>query len=212
MTTETFGITCEYIICKLYDLQVPEHIKKRSNEKYFEKYSPIIDNILKESNITPLKALGYKNGCYDFILENEKTLSVKTNVKGIKICPQNIGQLTRKKFDEKFNLKNKNDLLRKEFIIKNIHTIIKIYFDNLFCCDYLLYISPSKSFILNKKDVKYIKFLNENFTFTRYLNSWNESTTLKYNKISIGEFQFHKNRDCIKFRFHFNNLLKLIEL
>jgi hypothetical protein len=51
------------------------------------------------------------------------------------------------------------------------------------------------------------------FDFTRKIN-WVESSTLKVlinNKyLSIGEFQIHNNRDCIKFRFNMNNLLKYL--
>jgi hypothetical protein len=34
---------------------------------------------------------------------------------------------------------------------------------------------------------------------------------LKYDGTTIGEFQVHKNRDCLKFRFSFENLLSIIE-
>ena len=38
--------------------------------------------------------------------------------------------------------------------------------------------------------------------------TWNESTTVKYNNVSIGEFQIHKKRDAVKFRFILENLKK----
>ncbi len=37
---------------------------------------------------------------------------------------------------------------------------------------------------------------------------WNESTSISINNNTIGEFQIHKNRDCIKFRWFFEKLLK----
>jgi hypothetical protein len=45
--------------------------------------------------------------------------------------------------------------------------------------------------------------------FTRGLGEWKESTTLKIGNKSIGEFQIHNNRDCIKFRFNIETLISL---
>ena len=47
------------------------------------------------------------------------------------------------------------------------------------------------------------------FSHNKKKNQWNESTTISINNISIGEFQVHNHRDCIKFRWTFENLLKL---
>jgi len=41
--------------------------------------------------------------------------------------------------------------------------------------------------------------------------SWNESTTIKINNKTIGEFQIHNHRDCIKFRWAFENLLDIFK-
>jgi adenine-specific DNA-methyltransferase len=40
--------------------------------------------------------------------------------------------------------------------------------------------------------------------------NWNESSTVKYQQNTLGEFQIHKKRDCVKFRFNIINLLKII--
>jgi hypothetical protein len=45
-------------------------------------------------------------------------------------------------------------------------------------------------------------------SFTQTLASWNESCTVKYDGISIGEFQVHNNRNCFKFRFNFSGLIE----
>ena len=34
---------------------------------------------------------------------------------------------------------------------------------------------------------------------------------VKYDGITIGEFQVHKNRNCFKFRFNMQNLLNLLK-
>lgn len=49
------------------------------------------------------------------------------------------------------------------------------------------------------------------FSFTRLtLEEWNESNTVKYGGITIGEFQVHQNRNCFKFRFNMQNLLEIL--
>ena len=57
------------------------------------------------------------------------------------------------------------------------------------------------------------KELIKNFTFTKNINSWNESCTVKYNEISLGEFQLHANRSPNKkFRFNMQNLCKILKI
>ena len=51
---------------------------------------------------------------------------------------------------------------------------------------------------------------SNNLSFSKNSDNWNEGSTLKYNNKNIGEFQFHKNRDCIKFRFFMLNLINQI--
>ncbi len=49
------------------------------------------------------------------------------------------------------------------------------------------------------------------FTFTKTLDTWNESCTIKYNGISIAEFQIHNNRNVAKFRFKMKALIGIIQ-
>ena len=54
-------------------------------------------------------------------------------------------------------------------------------------------------------------FYPELITFSRTtIETWNESSSVKYNGVPIGEFQIHNNRNCVKFRFHFKNLCDMI--
>lgn len=78
-------------------------------------------------------------------------------------------------------------------------------------------------YIIKKKtnDIKFIKKntdINFNifeYIFTNYINKWNESSTIKvrYNSIlySLGEFQIHTNRNCIKFRWNLNTILDIFK-
>tara|TARA_Y100000590_G_C15732625_1_gene1017559 strand:- start:2959 stop:3306 length:348 start_codon:yes stop_codon:yes gene_type:complete len=81
--------------------------------------------------------------------------------------------------------------------------------------DYMLLIyidSPDDGFfIYEKESIPNLEWEIGNFQFTRGLEDWNESTTIKYNGISIAEFQLHNHRNCYKFRFHILNLFNVIE-
>ena len=64
---------------------------------------------------------------------------------------------------------------------------------------------------ISKESIKEFCWKKEKFSFTRpTLEEWNESNTVKYDGLSIGEFQVHSNRNCYKFRFNLSNLLKLL--
>ncbi len=85
----------------------------------------------------------------------------------------------------------------------------------LFDSDYLLWIKEDKNgdFSLDYFPKHYgcnFKWDPNKFSFTCDLNSWNESNTVKYNGVTLGEFQVHKNRNCYKFRFDLSNLEKII--
>ena len=87
------------------------------------------------------------------------------------------------------------------------------YIKYLFDCDYLLWIHIYKE-EFEYKILRYendIKFDKDKFTFTRNIYNWNESNTVKYEGVTIGEFQIHKNRNCFKFRFDINNLINILE-
>ena len=87
------------------------------------------------------------------------------------------------------------------------------YLRYLFDCDYLLWIYKNRDSFKYKilSSDLHFEFKKEKFTFTRDLDDWNESNTVKYEGITIGEFQVHKNRNSLKFRFDMRNLIKLLE-
>ena len=93
-TNETLGITVEYLICKKYNLEFKLQSKRVSD---FKNLDVIVDKALDSIGIIRSYE-GYKNGEHDFILESGKKLSVKTNynIGSPKVCPQNIGQTTKK--------------------------------------------------------------------------------------------------------------------
>jgi hypothetical protein len=224
---ETFGITCEYTICKLYNLN--NNLKNRINNNFFNLLNSILtkfkSELLSLYNLKCVKFVGYKNNLSDFICQNIVTkkiytLSIKSNINNnMLVCPQIIGQTTKKSFIKQlksFNqfksIKLKSIYSIKRCIIKNIYKLLPIYYKYLFCCDYLLWITKRPNNITYKLITKLNNFkINPSkLSFTKKLKEWKESNTLKYNNTTIGVFQIHNNRDCIKFRFHLQNLLKIL--
>jgi len=142
----------------------------------------------------------------------------------MKVCPSEVGQASWKVLDEYFKkilhthqIKNLNRDNFKQIVFKSIHELIPIYLEHLMYCDYLLWIFQKKNEfnykIFEKDRFQNISWKLENFDFTRNLIDWNESCTVKYNDISIGEFQLHNNRSPNKkFRFNLNNLSKIVNL
>ena len=121
------------------------------------------------------------------------------------------------------NYENRSKIF-KEISIKYIDIIINEYWKNLVECDYLLFfydivdknenISKNPQYIVLRKELELPNWSKKNFLFTKSLENWNESNSVKYinngKSISIGEFQVHKNRNCFKFRFNIKNILKIM--
>ena len=153
-----------------------------------------------------------------------------------KVAPQKIAQPTSETY---FTYLERNygnfclqDLLAEErledtyenrsYIFKKIslnHTaiVIDMYWKNLFDCDYYLHffnlvnhLNPLDNYLVLGKEQPPV-WENNNFTFTQSLNTWNESNTIKYCEISMGEFQVHRNRNCFKFRFNMKGVKKLFD-
>jgi len=209
LKTEDLGKIFEMAICLLYETPF--------DGKY--KYSIEESNIIK-TRIQPLKtAFPYKikhtakNGSqFDFRGQDDDTikLSAKTTKKDGKVCPQVIGQPSKKKFCEFFKIDLSVSLEEiKEYIISNIANMLNIYFDLTFDCPIIYF--NKKSNVLQLIDLKekidWSQYLIE-FSHIKKNKKWNESSTISINNTSIGEFQLHKHRDCIKFRWCFEKLLK----
>ena len=108
-------------------------------------------------------------------------------------------------------------------VYRHIDKLIPIYLSHMFDSDYLLriYENNKKEVLLTGQSYGYdivkkefgkdFKWEKELFSFSQPdINTWNESNSVSYNGISLGEFQVHNNRNCFKFRFNFDNLLKII--
>ena len=231
LNNETIGISFEKAWCIESEIEC-KHNENRINYDYVNKFRPIINKFLIENpEFKAIKHIGGDNEDTDCIIINNKTLSLKTLKRfDGKICPQNIGQPSYSSFDKIWNLeyqgKYEKNVLRLDFIKKNIKDFLNTMLKNLFCCDYeIIGFNCEKNIRIEllKKPTN-MNYFNDfdlsQITFTRpnYEEKWNEkkqknseySTTLKLNNESVGELQFHKtSRKVIKFRF-FRKFLKII--
>jgi hypothetical protein len=233
---ETLGATAEYVICDYFKLKIPvsSNLITRADKSLIKSITPAIVSAFKELP----KAITYvgteggsrqgSKSSIDFVLEGDRSLSLKTNVsKSNKVCPPEIGQPSFKTFDHYFSGSGFytppiNEQKFKEMVINNPQFLFFKYVEKLFDCDELLWIYGENP-ALTSFDFKIVSsnqienqlsiFNNkEMYAFTRSLQEWNESNTMKYNNVSIGEFQVHSMRGSLKFRFNYFNLIEMLNL
>lgn len=224
LTNETIGITAEKAICDIFNLSYPDHLISRSSilvEK--ELISPIKNAFLNLPK--PIEHTGSLTGnrggnskcSYDFLLENNKTLSLKTNT-GKMVCPPEVGQPSSTTcyfyFKDLCDADEINSITFKEMVFKNIDKMLNIYSKYLFDSDYLLWLYKRNNIfkyeVFNKDFATSFVWDKNKISFTNNtIETWNESNTVKYDGLSIGEFQVHKNRNSYKFRFNLDNLVLL---
>ena len=224
--TETIGISAEYSICKLFNLDHPKSFEKRKSNKVLSEIKTTIEKAFKHLP-KPIKHTGSDSGIrqgaskcpYDFVLEGGKTLSLKTNI-GKMVCPPEVGQPNDSTFLLYFKDLIKGDLVDemifKRLVLDSADKMLPIYTKYLFDSDYLLWIYNKGGQwdykILEKDFGKNVVWIKDDISFTKTTQEeWNESNTIKYRGKRIGEFQFHHHRNCYKFRFDFENLVDLID-
>jgi hypothetical protein len=235
LNNSMLGDTAELAICNVFEIDAGANISRLRNNsdrtalKAFE-----VHYNLKKRELFPHKPIIYsgtekrergshsKSGV-DFYLENNLTLSVKTNKsKSFKVCPPEIGQPSPKTFDLYFAGKGwyqgaiNDDKFRTLVRDKQILSELLIeYVSYLNECDFLLW-----SFYMSEKNIKsklvlkkQLKNLSFDPSLIHYSNDFREqgSVTIKYGlkDISLGEFQVHSARNSLKFRFNLNNLLSI---
>ncbi len=244
---EVFGITMEYNLCKEYNLENKLGKRTCRTLKNLNKY---IKNVLKPDINKKIGKLDCFNGAandnVDFYCKN-KSISLKTTFDNRgRICPQSIGQPTMRTFIQKIKANKKTQNIAKKYkfdsekitekTYKNVSTFLSlnskcmldVYIEHTFCCDYLIWIYGDEKkgynhFIISKKGIKKIhkaKIIKNKFSFSNNSKKWH-SNTLKYNNVTIGEYQIHRikrnkkgekigGRDNVKFKFRMYNLLLVL--
>ena len=137
-----------------------------------------------------------------------------------RLCPSECGQPGNDTFDLYFGhlYEGKIDYEKfKSVVLSKVEQMLPIYLDHLFGCDYLLLVhinSPDDGYyILKKKEIQPFQWERSRISFTRAsIREWNESNTVKYDGVSVGEFQAHHHRNSYKFRFQILKLAKVMSV
>lgn len=208
VVTEDLGKIFEMAICLLYNTPYVGKFKYSMSdaEKLRDKITAL--KKLFPQNITHTAEKGAR---YDFTSTDKEGLylSAKTTKKCDKVCPQVIGQPSKKKFCQHFGVDNSITIPDiKKYIQDNIQSMLQKYFE--YTCDCpIIYYNQHKNlflFVKNTNDIVWTDYAIE-FSHIKKDKEWNESTTISIQDVSIGEFQVHNHRDNIKFRWCFENLL-----
>jgi len=206
--TEDLGKIFEMAICMLYD--TPFDGKYKYSMTDAETLSERIRQLVVEFPYK-IKHTAKNGSQFDFCgIEDESIkLSAKTTKKDGKVCPQVIGQPSKKKFCEYFGLNSSLSLSDiKEYIQANVHSMLSVYFNTTFDCP-IVYYNQKKNTLQLIRTINTINWNDYNFEFSHRKKNkeWGESSTISVNGVTIGEFQVHNKRDCIKFRWCFEKLL-----
>ena len=212
LQTEDLGKKFEMGICLLYGIPYDGKYKYSmvEAEKLRDRLNPLLDVFPHALQHTA------KNGSrYDFTGATEPAirLSAKTTKKDGKVAPQVIGQPSRKKFCDVFEIdKTRSENLSeiKQYIETNVSSMLDKYFETTFDCP-IIYYNEHKNVLQFIRLITKIDWSLQIIHFTKTGAAWNESSSIKIGKTTIGEFQVHSHRDCIKFRWSFEKLIKLFE-
>lgn len=221
-----FGNSCEKALSDIFDLNYdgPANFIENSLPLLREHYS------ILELNDPPCQYIGsdtrerggMSRSGIDFVTANGKSLSLKSNKsKNGKVCPSEIGQPSPTTFDLYFadcgfyDPPIDADKFRRLVTTpKYCAHLLTRYLEYTFECDYLIWTFLDKnkidSLILKKEEYANFSFSENRLSFTNAFISRN-STTVRYNSVSIGEFQISETRNSLKFRFFIKNLIAIIQ-
>ena len=210
--TEDLGLITEQALCITFNIPY-----EGSPFKYdMKEATDISEKITTSSNFTfipkIIKHTAQKGSRYDFLLEDNSYLSCKSTKKLGKVCPQVIGQPTKKRFCEYFKINEETNLNIKSFITQNINFMLNEYMTHTFDGP-MLYYNKKRNTMLYIKMITPIIWNDYLIEFSHIMKNkvWNESSTIKINTKTIGEFQVHNKRNCIKFRWCFEQMLILFK-
>lgn len=206
--TEDLGLIFEMAICLLYG------IKYNGTFKYsLAAAHKLKDRLGKFKDIFPyeLNHTAAKGHQYDFtgLVDTSIKLSAKTTKEDGKVCPQLIGQATKKKFRAYFGLDlAATDEHIKKYIEENVNTMLTKYDECTFDCP-IIYYNEKKNKVQFIRKIGIIDWDKYKIDFTHITKNktWNESSSISIGATPIGEFQVHAHRNCIKFRWGFEKFL-----
>lgn len=161
LQTEDLGKKFEMAICILYG--TPFEGKYKYSIEEAEQLKIRLEPLI-EAFPHPLRHTAKNGSQYDFTGAEDESikLSAKTTKKDGKVCPQVIGQPSRKKFCNFFSIDESLDLTAiKAHIESNVDDMMEIYFDHTFDCPIVYYNQ-------NKNVLQLVK-LKKNIDWSDYL-------------------------------------------
>lgn len=233
LNNEQIGVSAEIAIADVFGVPVTDAYRMRGVPGITHSIVPIIKGIFIDEGIpAPIKHVAERQNPIDFVLANGQTASVKTNKQKLgKAAPQRIGQASSKTWflllASKLGIASvpltypEKVVLFKMIALSKIDELLAIYWENIFDCDYLIHIfNVVDALDLPTGMPQYIVIKKTNgpiwdpskISFTKPVaTDWNESNTVKYDGVTIGEFQVHNNRDNFKFRFNMAGITTLMQ-
>lgn len=229
LNNELHGISSEIAMCNVYGIPVAYEYRNRGDFRLIHKIEPTIMRFKKNHpDKKIIKHLGASEDKHDFLLEDGRTLSMKSfKNKLTMVAPQVIGQPSSNTFykyfkgvlgitEDDWNRKTYEEQSREfqEFVFNNFTYVLAEYWKGLGTSDLLYLVTYA-----GNEDVASEYYLVDmqreptwegfEITTTRTIDEWVESNTLKLDSVSVGEFQIHRNRNCFKFRFNIKGLAKI---
>jgi len=211
---EQIGILTEKLMCNTHN--IPFNTKRKELLSLpDDTTNKIAGDIAKCIVNVPIKEhIGGRNGTFDFTLLDGRNLSVKSLYNSSRVCPQEIGQTSANRLKEVLSIEFADF---KQYFIDNTEFMIDQYLVRLFKDGIVIVINYKKGvcYVLEIADsgvVSIKKDPSTKFQTSKTMQNWNESNTVYLvnagKKITIGEVQVHQHRNCCKFRFDIENLLK----
>lgn len=144
-----YGLTLQKRICQAYALKVNEWAQKQFDDAYNKDYEENIDKLIpilfQKIGSKPIGLLTYTQeftkgkvttSPHNFLLDNNKTLSIRTTKTSDKIAPKTVGQagfpILNEYFREMYGKKIENQEDIKKCVIENIHIMLPIFIDKMF--------------------------------------------------------------------------------
>ena len=227
--TEQIGISAEVALADLSGVHVDQKYRQRGRAELIEHLKPELAKVLPRIPM-PIRHVAEGQSPVDFLLSGNQTLSVKSNMREAgKMAPQNIGQPTSQTFWSRLphlipegvsvgslTYSDSARLFKSTALIRTPE-LLDEYWKNLFDCDFLIHVFDVLDEFDNLTKSPKVRLFSKatgprwedgSLTFTKTLQDWNESCTVKFNGVAIGEFQVHNNRNCFKFRFNLKGLIQ----
>ena len=199
--TEDLGKTFEMAICKASGTEFC------GNYKYHTPPPKLVSKLKELSIIKNLTHVAAGGSRHDFKGDGY-TVSAKTSKQNVgKVAPQVVGQPSIERFRSIVGLEPEQDV--REYIYYHIRDLLSMFMEYTFDSQ-VLYYNQSRGELMRIRLVKPIDWSEIPLEWTRELEEWNNSNTVKIGRTSLLEIQVHsKSRSNLAIRWYIENLLDL---